>query len=127
MFARGEILMSMHKYRVIFARGRRRAARDGCGATTAGVFDCAKWPATHWWGQYIRDIADTADEASMTVGTQAKAATATGAVAASKVKTEKLLAAIHCRQDHRRDVDPRHSAQPDYRWDHQPSGQGEAN
>ena len=34
------------------------------------------------------------DEASLTVDTQAKAATAKGAVAASKTKTEKLLAAI---------------------------------
>ena len=41
------------------------------------------------------------DEASITVGTQAKASTATAAVAANKVKTEKLLAT------HPRGRDPR--------------------
>jgi len=45
------------------------------------------------------------DEASITVGTQAKAATATAAVAANKVKTEKLLAAIRAAGIRERDID----------------------
>jgi len=65
------------------------------------------------------------DEASMTVGTQAKAPTATGAVAANKVKTEKLLAAIRAAGIRERDIQTQGiQLQPDYRWDRQPNGQG---
>lgn len=65
------------------------------------------------------------DEASMTVGTQAKAATATAAVAANKVKTEKLLAAIRAAGVRERDIQTQGiQLQPDYRWDPQPNGQG---
>ena len=65
------------------------------------------------------------DEASITVGTQAKASTATGAVAASKTKTEKLLAAIRAAGIRERDIQTQGiQLQPDYRWDRQPNGQG---
>ena len=65
------------------------------------------------------------DEASMTVGTQAKAPTATGAVASNKVKTEKLLAAIRAAGIRERDIQTQGiQLQPDYRWDRQPNGQG---
>jgi uncharacterized protein YggE len=65
------------------------------------------------------------DEASMTVGTQAKASTATAAVAANKVKTEKLLAAIRAAGIRERDIQTQGiQLQPDYRWDPQPNGQG---
>ena len=61
----------------------------------------------------------------MTVGTQAKAPTATGAVAANKVKTEKLLAAIRAAGIRERDIQTQGiQLQPDYRWDRQPNGQG---
>src|SRR3954462_364624 len=66
------------------------------------------------------------DEASMTVGTQAKAATATQAVAANKVKTEKLLAAVRAAGIRERDIQTQGiQLQPDYRWDPpSPGGQG---
>lgn len=61
----------------------------------------------------------------MTVGTQAKAPTATGAVAANKVKTEKLLAAIRAAGIRERDIQTQGiQLQPDYRWDNVPGGQG---
>ena len=65
------------------------------------------------------------DEASITVGTQAKSATATGAVAANKAKTEKLLASIRAAGIRERDIQTQGiQLQPDYRWDSQPGGQG---
>ena len=66
------------------------------------------------------------DEASLTVGTQAKAATAKGAVAASKTKTEKLLAAIRAAGIADRNIQTQGlQLQPDYRYDRQPDGQGQ--
>lgn len=65
------------------------------------------------------------DEASMTVGTQAKAPTATAAVAANKAKTEKLLAAIRGAGIRERDIQTQGiQLQPDYRWDREPNGHG---
>lgn len=66
------------------------------------------------------------DEASITVATQAKAATATAAVAANKVRTEKLLAAIRASGIRERDIQTQGiQLQPDYRWDPpSPGGQG---
>ena len=65
------------------------------------------------------------DEASMTVGTQAKASTATEAVAANKVKTEKLLATIRLAGIRERDIQTQGiQLQPDYRWDNEPGGRG---
>ncbi len=65
------------------------------------------------------------DEASLTVGTQAKASTATAAVAANKTKTEKLLAAIRAAGIRERDIQTQGiQLQPDYRWDNEPGGRG---
>lgn len=61
----------------------------------------------------------------MTVGTQAKAATATAAVAANKTKTERLLAAIRSAGIRERDIQTQGvQLQPDYRWDQEPGGRG---
>jgi len=61
----------------------------------------------------------------MTVGTQAKATTATAAVAANKVKTEKLLATIRAAGIRERDIQTQGiQLQPDYRWDNEPNGRG---
>lgn len=65
------------------------------------------------------------DEASMTVGTQAKASTATAAAAENKTKTEKLLAAIRSAGIRERDIQTQGvQLQPDYRWDQEPGGRG---
>jgi uncharacterized protein YggE len=65
------------------------------------------------------------DEASLTVGTQAKAPTATAAVAANKVKTERMLATIRAAGMRERDIQTQGiQLQPDYRWDPQPGGGG---
>ena len=65
------------------------------------------------------------DEASLTVGTQAKAPTATAAVAANKVKTERLLATIRSAGIRERDIQTQGiQLQPDYRWDTEPGGRG---
>lgn len=65
------------------------------------------------------------DEATMTVGTQAKATTATAAVAANKTKTERLLAAVRSAGIRERDIQTQGvQLQPDYRWDQEPGGRG---
>jgi hypothetical protein len=65
------------------------------------------------------------DEASLTAGTQARAPTATAAVAANKVKMEKLLATIRAAGIRERDIQTQGiQLSPDYRWDRQPNGQG---
>lgn len=66
------------------------------------------------------------DEASMTVGTQAKAPTAKAAVAANKAKTEKLLAAIRAAGIRERDIQTQGlQLSPDYRYDRTADGQGQ--
>ena len=56
---------------------------------------------------------------------QAKASTATEAVAANKTKTEKLLAAIRAAGIRERDIQTQGiQLQPDYRWDNEPGGRG---
>jgi uncharacterized protein YggE len=65
------------------------------------------------------------DEASLTVGTQAKAPTATAAVAANKLKTERMLATIRSAGIRERDIQTQGvQLQPDYRWDSEPGGRG---
>ena len=65
------------------------------------------------------------DEASLTAGTQAKAPTAVAAVAANKIKTEKLLATIRGAGIRDRDIQTQGiQLSPDYRWDPAPNGQG---
>lgn len=66
------------------------------------------------------------DEASLTVGTQAKAPTATAAVAANKVKTERMLATIRAAGLRERDIQTQGiQLQADYRYDSQPGGRGQ--
>jgi len=66
------------------------------------------------------------DEASLTVGTQAKAPTAKQAVALNKTKTEKLLATIRGAGIRERDIQTQGvQLQPDYRYDRTPDGQGQ--
>lgn len=63
------------------------------------------------------------DEASLTVGTTAKATTAKEAVAANKVKTERLLAAIRGAGIRERDIQTQGiQLSADYRWDQGSSG-----
>jgi len=65
------------------------------------------------------------DQATLTVGTQAKAPTATAAVAANKVRTERLLATIRSSRIRERDIQTQGvQLQPDYRWDTEPGGRG---
>lgn len=65
------------------------------------------------------------DQASLTVGTEAKASTATAAVAADKEKTEKLLASIRANGIRERDIQTQGiQLSPDYRYDRQPDGSG---
>jgi uncharacterized protein YggE len=65
------------------------------------------------------------DEATLNVGTQARAPTATAAVAANKEKTERLLAAIRAQGIRERDTQTQGiQLQSEYRWDPQPNGQG---
>lgn len=65
------------------------------------------------------------DEASLTVGTQAKASTAKAAVAASKVKTERLLAAIRSAGILERDIQTQGiQLSADYRWEQESGGRG---
>lgn len=64
------------------------------------------------------------DEASLTVGTEARAPTATAAVAANKAKTERLLAAIRDGGMRERDIQTQGiQLQADYRYD-QVQGRG---
>jgi uncharacterized protein YggE len=66
------------------------------------------------------------DEASLTVGTQAKAPTAKAAVAASKTRTEKLLAAIRAAGIRDRDIQTQGlQLSQDYSYDRQPNGSGQ--
>ena len=92
-------------------------------APTASIAEMATTPLVRV------NIAETLrtppDEASITVGTQAKASTATAAVAANKVKTEKLLATIRAAGIRERDIQTQGiQLQPDYRWDNEPNGRG---
>ena len=92
-------------------------------APTASISEMASTPLVRV------NIAETLrtppDEASMTVGTQSKATTATAAAAANKAKMEKLLATIRAAGIRERDIQTQGiQLQPDYRWDNVPGGQG---
>ena len=72
------------------------------------------------------NLRTTPDEASLTVGTQAKATTAKAAVAASKEKTERLLAAIRGAGIRERDIQTQGiQLSADYRYDRRPDGSGQ--
>jgi uncharacterized protein YggE len=92
-------------------------------APTASIAEMATTPLVRV--NIAESLRTPPDEASMTVGTQAKASTATAAVAANKVKTEKLLAAIRAAGVRERDIQTQGiQLQPDYRWDQVPGSQG---
>lgn len=92
-------------------------------APTASIAEMANTPLVRVnIGESLRT---PPDEASMTVGTQAKASTATEAVAANKIKTERLLATIRAAGIRERDIQTQGiQLQPDYRWDNEPNGRG---
>jgi uncharacterized protein YggE len=99
------------------------AAVPAAAQTPASIEEMARTPLVRV------NIAETLrtppDEASLTVGTTAKAPPATAAVAANKVKTEKLLAAIRGAGIRERDIQTQGiQLQPDYRWDAEPGGRG---
>lgn len=92
-------------------------------APTASISEMASTPLVRV--NISESLRTPPDEASMTVGTQAKASTATQAVAANKTKTEKLLATIRAAGIRERDIQTQGiQLQPDYRWDNVPGGQG---
>jgi uncharacterized protein YggE len=92
-------------------------------APTASISEMATTPLVRV--NIAESLRTPPDEASITVGTQAKASTATAAVAANKVKTEKLLATIRAAGIRERDIQTQGiQLQPDYRWDNVPGGQG---
>jgi uncharacterized protein YggE len=93
-------------------------------APTASIAEMANTPLVRVnIGESLRT---PPDEATISVATQAKAPTATAAVAANKMKTEKLLAAIRAAGIRERDIQTQGiQLQPDYRWDPpSPGGQG---
>jgi uncharacterized protein YggE len=92
-------------------------------APTASIAEMATTPLVRV--SIAESLRTPPDEASITVGTQAKASTATGAVAANKVKIEKLLAAVRAAGIRERDIQTQGiQLQPDYRYDRQPDGNG---
>jgi len=92
-------------------------------APTASISEMASTPLVRV--NIAESLRTPPDEASMTVGTQAKAPTATAAVAANKTKTEKLLATIRTAGIRERDIQTQGiQLQPDYRWDNEPGGRG---
>lgn len=93
-------------------------------APTASIAEMANTPLVRV--NIAESLRTPPDEATITVATQAKASTATAAVAANKLKTEKLLAAIRGSGIRERDIQTQGiQLQPDYRWDPpSPGGQG---
>src|SRR3954454_20771694 len=94
-------------------------------APTASISEMATTPLVRV--NISESLRTPPDQATITVATQAKAPTATAAVAAHQVKTEKLLAAIRAAGIRERDIQTQGiQLQPDYRWDPPtPGGQGQ--
>src|SRR5206468_12557995 len=92
-------------------------------APTASISEMASTPLVRV--NITEALRTPPDEASITVGTQARAPTATAAAAANKTKTEKLLAAIRAAGIRERDIQTQGiQLQQDYRWDNVPGSQG---
>jgi uncharacterized protein YggE len=121
-----EFLMSIRKFCVILAAATalpQAATALAQQAPAATIAEMANTPLVRV--NIAESLKTPPDEASITVGTQAKAPTATAAVAANKVKTEKLLAAIRLAGIRERDLQTQGiQLQPDYRWDNNPGGGG---
>jgi uncharacterized protein YggE len=85
-------------------------------APTASIAEMANTPLVRV--NIAESLRTPPDEATISVATQAKAPTATAAVAANKDKTEKLLSAIRAAGIRDRDVQTQGiQLQPDYQWD----------
>lgn len=98
------------------------AAAQAQTMPTASIAEMANTPLVHV--NIAESLRTPPNEATITVATQAKAPTATAAVAANKVKTEKLLAAIRAAGIRERDIQTQGiQLQPDYRWDPPAPGQ----
>src|SRR3954453_6471742 len=92
-------------------------------APTASIAEMASTPLVRV--NITEALRPPPDGASRAGGTQAKAPTATAAVAANKAKTEKLLATIRAAGIRERDIQTQGiQLQPDYRWDNEPNGRG---
>jgi len=88
---------------------------------TASIAEMANTPLVRV--SIAENLRTPPDEASLTVGTTAKAATAKEAVAANKVKTERLLAAIRGAGIRERDIQTQGiQLSADYRWEQGASG-----
>ena len=118
--------MSIQNFCVIFAAATAVACPSMALAQqspTATLTEMASTPLVRV--NIAESLRTPPDEASLTVGTQAKASTATEAVAANKTKTEKLLATIRAAGIRERDIQTQGiQLQPDYRWDNEPNGRG---
>jgi uncharacterized protein YggE len=90
-------------------------------APTASIAEMATTPLVRV--SIAENLRTPPDEASLTVGTTAKATTAKEAVAANKVKTERLLAAIRNSGIRERDIQTQGiQLSADYRWEQGVSG-----
>ena len=118
--------MKLQKFCVILASATAIANPTAAFAQQSPTASISEMAATPLVRVNIAETLKTPpDEASMTVGTQAKASTATEAVAANKTKTEKLLATIRKAGIRERDIQTQGiQLQPDYRWDNEPNGRG---
>ncbi|HEU4696715.1 MAG TPA: SIMPL domain-containing protein [Sphingomicrobium sp.] len=118
--------MSIQKFCVILAAATAIANTAVAQAQQAPTASIAEMASTSLVRVNIAESLRTPpDEASITVGTLAKATTATQAVAANKTKTEKLLSAIRAAGIRERDIQTQGiQLQPDYRWDNEPNGRG---
>jgi uncharacterized protein YggE len=118
--------MKLQKFCVILASATAIANPTAAFAQQLPTASISEMAATPLVRVNIAETLKTPpDEASMTVGTQAKASTATEAVAANKTKTEKLLATIRAAGIRERDIQTQGiQLQPDYRWDNEHNGRG---
>ena len=118
--------MNLQKFCVILASATAIANPTTASAQQSPATSISEMASTPLVRVNIAETLKTPpDEASMTVGTQAKASTATEAVAANKTKTEKLLATIRKAGIRERDIQTQGiQLQPDYRWDNEPNGRG---
>jgi uncharacterized protein YggE len=118
--------MTVRKYIVILASAAALACPSSAlaqQAPTASIAEMASTPLVRV--NIAESLRTPPDEATMTVGTQAKAATATEAVALNKVKTERLLATIRGAGIRERDIQTQGiQLSPDYRWENQPGSNG---
>ena len=118
--------MTIRKYSLLLAATvaiAHPATALAQSAPTASIAEMANTPLVRV--NIAESLRTPPDEASMTVGTHAKAATATEAVALNKAKTEKLLATIRAAGIRERDIQTQGiQLSPDYRWENEAGGRG---